>query len=115
MKKTLISDWEIDTIIGANHQGALVTIVDRCSKFALNKHIPSKHAHVVTQAIIEMIFPTQKITHTIKSDNGKEFAFHQHIAKELQIQLYFTNTYHSWERGLNEHTGGWIRQYLPKI
>ncbi len=113
-KKSRVGDWEIDTMIGANHQGALVTIVDRCSKFALIKHVPSKHAHIVTQAIIEMMLPIQKVTHTITSDNGKEFAYHEQIAKELQTQFYFANAYHSWERGLNEHTNGLIRQYLPK-
>ena len=30
-------DWEIDTVIGKNHQGALVTLVDRVSKFTLIK------------------------------------------------------------------------------
>jgi len=113
-KKSRIGDWEIDTMIGANHQGALVTIVDRCSKFALIKHVPSKHATIVTHAIIEMMLPIRKITHTITSDNGKEFAYHERIAKELQTQFYFANAYHSWERGLNEHTNGLIRQYLPK-
>jgi IS30 family transposase len=36
-EKTRIGDWEIDTVIGQNHQGALVTIVDRVSKFTLIK------------------------------------------------------------------------------
>ena len=31
-EKTRIGDWEIDTVTGQNHQGALVTIVDRVSK-----------------------------------------------------------------------------------
>lgn len=36
-QKTRLGDWEIDTVIGRNHQGALVTIVDRVSKFTLIK------------------------------------------------------------------------------
>jgi hypothetical protein len=42
--------------------------------------------------------------HTITADNGKEFAKHQEIAKELQIYFYFCKPYHSWERGANENT-----------
>ncbi len=51
-EKTRIGDWEIDTVIGQNHQGALVTIVDRVSKFTLIKKVDSKHAEVVTEATI---------------------------------------------------------------
>jgi len=45
---------------------------------------------------------------------GKEFAYHQTVAKGLDTQGYFAHPYHSWERGLNENTNGLIRQYLPK-
>ena len=37
-------------------------------------------------------------------DNGKEFAYHMEIAKELKANGYFAHPYHSWERGLNENT-----------
>jgi IS30 family transposase len=30
------------------------------------------------------------------------------------MDIYFAHPYHSWEWGLNEHTNGMIRQYLPK-
>ena len=52
--------------------------------------------------------------HTLTYDNGKEFAYHQAVAKGLDAQGYFAHPYHSWERGLNENTNGLIRQYLPK-
>ena len=53
-------------------------------------------------------------SHTIAFDNGKEFAGHEKIAKLLNASCYFATPYHSWERGLNEHTNGLVRQYLPK-
>jgi len=56
-EKTRIGDWEIDTVIGQNHQGALVTIVDRVSKFTLIKKVDSKHADVVTAATISLLLP----------------------------------------------------------
>ncbi len=112
--KKRIGDWEIDTVIGANHQGVLVTIVDRKSKFALIKKVDSKHADVVTKATIDLLYPLRRFTHTITSDNGKEFAYHEEISKTLDTKFYFANPYHSWERGLNEHTNGLIRQYIPK-
>ena len=51
---------------------------------------------------------------TITYDNGKEFASHVEIATSLRALSYFAKPYHSWERGLNEHTNGLFRQYFPK-
>ncbi len=97
-KKTRIGDWEADTVIGKGHKGVLVTLSERVSKLNLIAHVPTKHAHVVTEAIITMLEPYREELHTITFDNGKEFA----------------HPYHSWERGLNENHNGLIRQYLPK-
>jgi len=113
-KKSRIGDWEIDTVIGKNHKGALVTIVDRKSKFTLMKKVQSKHAEVVTKATIELLQPLKELTLTITADNGKEFAYHKQIASALDTSVYFCDPYSSWQRGLNEHTNGLIRQYIPK-
>jgi IS30 family transposase len=51
---------------------------------------------------------------TITYDNGKEFASHAEIVAALGAKSYFAKPYHSWERGLNEHTNGLVRQYFPK-
>ena len=45
---------------------------------------------------------------------GKEFSYHQQITESLEAKMYFACPYHSWGRGLNEHTSGLVRQYLPK-
>lgn len=113
-QKTRIGDWEIDTVIGQNHQGALVTIVDRVSKFTLIKKVDSKRAEVVTEATITLLKPYLDKTLTITADNGKEFAGHESMTEQLNAAVYFAHPYHSWERGLNENTNGLIRQYFTK-
>jgi IS30 family transposase len=113
-KKLRIGDWEVDLIIGKYHQGAIVTIVDRKSKFTLMRLLPTKEAKGVTQAIIELLRPIKNVIYTITSDNGKEFALHQEVSSALDIDFYFCDPYSSWQRGLNENTNGLIRRYLPK-
>jgi len=112
--KKRIGDWEIDTVIGKNHKGALVTIVDRKSKFTLIKRVANKRADMVADATIDLLKPFRKKVHTITADNGKEFAQHALIAKDLKSLFFFAHPYHSWERGINENTNGLIRQYIPK-
>ena len=113
-EKARIGDWEIDTVIGQNHQGALITIVDRVSKFTLIKKVDSKHAEVVTAATISLLRPYLNKTLTITADNVKEFAEHETIKEQLSANVYFAHLYCSWERGLNENTNGLIRQYFTK-
>lgn len=113
-KKERIGDWEIDTVIGKNHKGALVTIVERKTKFLLMDYVPYKRADLVTAAVIKLMKPYAHKALTITADNGKEFAHHKTIAKELNLDVYFAHPYHSWERGLNENTNGLVRQYFPK-
>ena len=113
-EKSRVGDWEIDLIIGKHHHQAIVTIVDRCSKFTLMKKVPSKQAEVVKQATLDLLKPIKDHTLTITSDNGKEFAYHEQMTKALDAKVYFADPYSSWQRGLNENTNGLLRQYWPK-
>ena len=113
-EKSRIGDWEADTIIGAGHQGALVSLVDRASKYTLLQQVPQKTATAVSAAIAQCLLPFVMLVHTITADNGKEFAGHQSLAQLLGTLFFFARPYHSWERGLNEHTNGLVRQYFPK-
>jgi len=112
--KKRIGDWEIDTIIGKNHKGALLSIVDRKSKFTLIKELPKRRADLVAEATIHLLQPYKKKVFTITADNGQEFAHHEHIKEQLKTDVYFAHPYHSWERGVSENTNGLIRQYFPK-
>jgi transposase, IS30 family len=108
-----IGDWEGDLIVGKDHQGVVLTLVERKSRFTLLCKVASKHTNLVAQAIIERLGWLQTIS-SITIDNGKEFALHQLISKALSTQVYFAHPYSSWERGTNENTNGLIRQYFPK-
>ena len=112
--KSRVGDWEIDTMIGKGHSGAVVTVVERDTKFTVSKEVNSKCAEDVTRATIELLKPYEAAVHTITADNGKEFAYHEKISEALTADVYFAHPYSSWERGLNENTNGLLRQYLPK-
>ena len=113
-EKNRIGDWEIDLIIGKNHKQALITVVDIKSKFTLIQKVSSKKSEEVKEALISMMGIVKGNILTITSDNGKEFAKHEAIAKALETDFYFCHPYSSWERGLNENTNGLIRQFFPK-
>lgn len=113
-EKQRFGDLEIDTVIGKNHQGALVTINDRKTGLVKIKKVARKEADIVAKATIDALLPYRKMLYTITADNGKEFSFHQKICSELKINFYFAKPYHSWERGANENLNGLIRQYFPK-
>lgn len=112
--KQRLGDWEIDTIIGKQHQKAIVTLVERVSKKTLIGKVGTKHANFVKEQTISLLKPVKSYVFTITADNGSEFAHHESIAKTLEAEIYFAHPYSSWERGLNENTNGLIRQYIPK-
>lgn len=113
-QRSRFGDLEADLIIGKNHNQAILTINDRASGMLKMKKVPSKEASIVATTINQMLDDWTPFTHTITSDNGKEFADHKRIAETLQIDYYFAHPYHSWERGSNENINGLIRQYFPK-
>lgn len=108
-------DWEGDLVVGANQQGAILTLVERKSMLLRAIGLPSRHAAGVAAAAIRAMSDlSQQWRRTLTFDNGSEFAHHQTIAESLQTQIYFAHPYSAWERARNENTNGLLRQYLPK-
>ena len=115
-KKIRHGDWEGDTIIGALQQGVILSLVDRASKYTLLAKMDGKFADQVPGLIKACLkrLPKKITHHTVTFDNGKEFSRHKEITRQTKMRCYFATPYHSWERGLNEHTNGLVRQYCPK-
>ncbi len=109
-----VGDWEADTMIGKNHKGVFVTLDERKSKLRLALPVSSKKARDVTDAMLSLFGPVKHVVNTITFDNGKEFAYHEEVAKKIHCKTYFAKPYHSWERGQNENANGLLRQYFPK-
>ena len=108
-------DLEMDTIVGANNQQAIVTLVDRNTNMLFMKKLKyGKDAKNLALTVIEMLKPIKKKLKTITTDNGKEFSAHEIISEALGVDVFFTDPYSSWQKGAIENANGLIRQYIPK-
>ena len=107
-------DLEIDTIIGKDHKGAIITVNDRATGMLKMKKTQGKNAEILAENVVKMLREWKPFLFTITGDNGKEFANHKTIAESLDIKFFFARPYHSWEWGSNENLNGLIRQYIPK-
>ena len=114
-QRARLGDWEIDTLIGKGHHGALVSLVERKSRFTLLQTVEQCQAELVSQATISLLKPFTEKVLTITGDNGKEFTNHIQIAKALEAVFYFAHPYSAWERGTNENTNGLVRQCFQRI
>jgi len=113
-RKKRFGDLEVDTIIGKDHIGAIVTINDRASGMLKMKRTKTRESFEVSAAINELLEDWIPYIKTITADNGKEFAEHRRVTENSQIDFYFADPYCSWQRGANENLNGLIRQYFPK-
>ncbi len=109
-----VGHWEGDTVIGAAHKQAIVTLVERKSGFAVLAKVSNKTTDLVRRAIEIKLKPLCSRVKTLTVDNGKEFADHQAVDQALGIQTFFADPYCSWQRGSNENFNGLLRQYIPK-
>lgn len=112
--RSRIGDWEVDTVIGAHHQGAIITAVERRSRYLVTAVLPSPNAEAMRVELTAALRPHAHRVLTITVDNDRAFAQHARIARALKADIYFAHPYRSWERGTNENTNGLLRQYFPK-
>ena len=112
-ERKVFGHLEVDTIIGKNHQGAIITLNDRASGMLWMRKVETKDSEIVIRKLGEMLDEIRPFIKSITADNGKEFAGHQYITDEY-CDFFFANPYSPWERGSNENLNGLVRQYIPK-
>jgi len=113
--KIRYGDWEMDTIIGANQQGAILTLTERKTNFIIIKKLPlGKDSEGLKDVLVKELLPYKNQILTITTDNGPEFAKHLEVKDKLKATVYFAHPYCSWEKGSIEHANKLIRQYVKK-
>lgn len=110
--RSRFGDWEGDTVYGAVGKGALVTLVDRKSRFLCAGLLPSRDAELTRQVVENLLkgFPVRSISF----DNGAEFADFKCLEANLKAPVYFAEPHKPWQRGTNENTNDILRFFFPK-
>jgi len=106
--------WEGDTVVGKGQKGAILTLVERKARYTRLRHLATRHSDGVRDKVRDALGSIKYRVKTITYDNGREFAAHQGMERDLEALVYFAHPYSSWERGTNENTNGLLRQYFPK-
>jgi IS30 family transposase len=108
--------WEGDLLLGGTSKGAVITLVERTSRFVLLAPLPDTHRALdVRQMLTAMIgsLPLE-LRKSLTWDQGKEMAHHAEFSLETNMAVYFCDPHSPWQRGTNENTNGLLRQYWPK-
>lgn len=106
--------FEIDTVFGKDQKSFLLTLADKATKQIIIRRLPNKRAETVVEAFRDIMANTFCHFKTLTADNGSEFSMHKQITEITGANVFFARPYHSWERGLNEHSNGLIRRFYPK-
>ncbi len=112
-RRKRLGDIEVDLIIGKNHQGGLLVMLDRASLVTTIDKINSKKPKHIKKLILKRMKNNRHIK-TMTFDNDQAFGLHQQIAQELNIKTFFTRPYTSQDKGSVENRNGVIRRFYPK-
>lgn len=108
--------WEGDLIVGTRSESAIVTLVERSTRYVMLGHLPGGHtAEEVRDVLVPLIqtLPAH-LRGSLTWDQGCEMAAHKQFSIATGVPVYFCDPHAPWQRGSNENTNGLLRQYFPK-
>ena len=108
--------WEGDLILGTGNRSAILTLVERSTRYVLLGHLPGGHtAEEVRDVLVPLIgtLPAH-LRGSLTWDQGTEMAEHRAFSIATNVPVYFCDPASPWQRGTNENTNGLLRQYVPK-
>ncbi|WP_353846374.1 IS30 family transposase [Clostridium sp. ZBS13] len=116
-KRLEIGHWELDTVVSSRgkSKACLSTFVERKTRITKIRIMPNRKASTFNEHCIIALsnFDNNKLK-SLTVDRGKEFAGYLELENKLDLDVYFADSYSSWQRGTNENTNGLIREFFPK-
>ncbi|MCC6901263.1 MAG: IS30 family transposase [Polyangiaceae bacterium] len=108
--------WEGDLIMGAYNRSAIVTLVERSTRYVLLARIEGRHDAPATCAALTATISKLpvELRRSLTWDQGREMADHAEFTIATDVAVYFCDPHSPWQRGSNENTNGLLRQYFPK-
>jgi IS30 family transposase len=108
--------WEGDLLIGARGSSAIVTLVERSTRYVMLGALPDSR---VSQEVIDVLIKLmgrvpEQLRKTLTWDQGAEMAQHPTFTLATDCKVYFCDPHSPWQRGSNENTNGLLRQYFPR-
>lgn len=111
-----VGHFEGDLIIGARNQSAIVTLVDRASRFNLIGVLAGDHGAANVLACCTQLLKRvpAELRRSLTWDQGREMACHKDLGAAVGIDVYFADPHSPWQRPSNEHFNGQLRRYVGK-
>ena len=103
---------ELDFIVSRDSAWVLLVAVDIVSKRVWVRKLPNRKRDTVRATLSSMFHGVE--LKSITTDNDIAFTCWRELEVLLQVPIYFTHPYHSWEKGLVENSNRWIRCFVPK-
>lgn len=102
---------EGDTIVGAHHKSAVITLAERLTKMIITLKPKSRSALHVGQRINDWLenLP-MNLFKSITFDCGKEFSDWKNLSNQNDISVYFCDPGTPSQRPLNENSNGILRR-----
>ena len=108
-------DWEADTIEGAKGGPAVISMIERKSRYCILLPVKDRSSKALYEVVRERFRYNRTLPReTLTVDNGSEFACHKDLEKTLRMKVYFTRPHHPEDKGAVENMNGLVREYLPK-
>ncbi len=108
--------WEGDLLIGARGASAIVTLVERSTRYAMLGALPEgRTSEEVVDVLAALIgrLPRQ-LRRSLAWDCGVEMSRHLTFTIATGCPVFFADPRSPWQRGSNENTNGLLRQYFPR-